>query len=336
MDLATTYLGIDLKNPLVASASPLSQRLDRMKQLEDAGAGAIVMFSLFEEQITAEADALEDMLNLGTDSFAESLEFFPMTSEYNVGPDEYLDLISEASGALDIPIIGSLNGITPSGWIDYAEKIQDAGAQALELNVYHIATDLDTSAARVEQMYLDVLSAVKETVEIPVAMKLSPYFSSVANFAKRLDDAGADGLVLFNRFYQPDYDLDGLQVTSDLNLSTAHEIRLPLLWIAVLKNRIAASLGATTGVESHIEILKYLMAGADVAMAASCLITHGPDYAGTMLEELTRWMEEREYESVEELKGSMSQGAVADPGAFERANYIKIMEKTKAEYTLAG
>ncbi len=245
-------------------------------------------------------------------------------------------MISDASEALDIPVIGSLNGVTNAGWIDYAKKIQDAGAKALELNVYAVATDLDESSVEVEQRYLDVLTAVKASVDIPVAMKLSPYFSSVANMSKRLVEAGVDGLVLFNRFYQPDYDLDALQVTADLNLSTANEIRLPLLWIAVLKNRLETSLAATTGVETHLEVLKYLMAGADVTMTASSLITKGPGYVTTLIDGMTRWMEEREYESVEQLKGSMSQSAVADPSTFERANYIKILEKNKAEYTLAG
>ncbi|WFB34560.1 dihydroorotate dehydrogenase-like protein [Kiritimatiellota bacterium B12222] len=336
MNLKTTYLGLDLKNPIVPSASPLSQRLDHMKQLEDAGASAIVMFSLFEEQIRAEAESLEDMLSMGTDSFAESLEFFPRASEYSVGPDAYLNLISDASASLDIPIIGSLNGVTPTGWIDYARNIQEAGAQALELNVYHVATDLNESSVQVEQRYVDILKAVKASVDIPVAIKLSPYFSSMANMSKRLVEAGCDGLVLFNRFYQPDYDLESLQVTADLNLSTSHEIRLPLLWLAVLKNRLNTSLAASTGVETHVEVLKYLMAGADVTMTASSLITKGPGHVRSLIDGLTEWMDEHEYVSVEQLKGSMSQSAVADPSTFERANYIKILEKNKAEYTLTG
>ena len=336
MNLSTSYLGLDLKNPIVPSASPLSQSVAGMKQLEDAGASAVVMFSLFEEQLRSEAEHLEDMLHLGTESYAESLEFFPDTSDYNVGADEYLDLIREASERLDIPVIGSLNGVTQSGWIEYAKHIEEAGAKALELNVYHIATDPDANALDVEQRYVDVLKTVKDTVTIPVAMKMSPYFSSMANMSKKLVEAGADGLALFNRFYQPDLDLETLQVTSDLNLSSRSEIRLPLLWIAVLRSQTEASLAATTGVESYREVLKYLMAGADVTMAASCLISHGPGYVGTLLDGMAEWMDVHGYESVEQLKGSMSRKAVVDPDAYERANYVKIMEHNKAEYTLTG
>ncbi|NEN93747.1 MAG: dihydroorotate dehydrogenase-like protein, partial [Okeania sp. SIO3H1] len=301
MDLQTNYLGLKLKNPVVASASPLSQHVDKMKQLEDAGASAIVMYSLFEEQVQAEMDRLDDMLGLGTEQFAESLNFFPQDSEPTIGPEGYLDLIQQARSSLDIPIIGSLNGVTNSGWIEYACNIQEAGASALEMNVYHIATDVDEEGTAVEQRYLDVLKAVKNAVSIPVAMKLSPYFSSMGHMAKQLVEAGADGLVLFNRFYQPDVDLDTLQITSDLNLSSAKELRLPLLWIGVLKERVACSLAATTGVESHVEVLKYLLAGADVAMAASSLIRNGPGHVKTILKGMTQWMEERDYESVEQL-----------------------------------
>lgn len=329
MDLSTSYLGLKLKNPLVPSASPLSRTLDGIKRMEDAGAAAIVMYSLFEEQIHHEAAELDHYLSYGTQSFAEALSYFPETGEYNLGPDEYIEHIRKAKEAVDIPIIGSLNGISTGGWIQYAKKIQDAGANALELNVYYIPTDPKLSGAAVEQRYLDVLKAVKSTVTIPVAMKLSPYFSSMAHMAAQLDQAGADGLVMFNRFYQPDLDIEGLEVVPNVTLSTSQAIRLPLRWVAVLYGRVKASLAATSGVHSAQDVVKLLMAGADVTQLCSSLLLHGPGRIAEILQELDRWLLEHEYTSVKQMRGSMSQKSVADPSAFERANYMKALNRFK-------
>ncbi len=333
MDLRTTYLGLNLRNPIVPSSSPLSQRLDDIRQLEDAGAPAVVMFSIFEEQIRHDAEALEHLLTAGTDSFAEALSYFPDVGSYKVGTEKYLELISSAKAAVDIPIIGSINGISPEGWTDYAMEIERAGASALELNAYYIATDPDRSGAEIEQMYVDVVRAVKNAVRIPVAMKLSPFFSSTAHMARRLAEAGADGLVMFNRFYQPDFDLDEMEVRSDLNLSTPQEMRLPLRWIAILHGRVSCSLAATTGVHSGRDAAKYLLAGADAVMTCSALLKNGIGHLRVMLRELEEWMASKEYTSVVEMKGAMSQKNVANPAAFERANYIKILEEYKGRYT---
>lgn len=335
MNLNTTYMGLNLRNPLMASASPLSQTVDGIRRLEEAGAGAVVMFSLFEEQLRQDAMEMDYLLNAGAESFAEALSYFPQGDEFQVGPSEYLDLLHQASSSCTIPIFGSLNGISREGWVDYARKMQDAGARGIELNVYYIPTDIHTTGVEVEQRYLDVLKAVKQAVTVPVAIKLSPFFSAIGNMARRLDEAGADALVLFNRFYQPDFDLEHLSVLPNLQLSTPHEIRLPLLWIAVLKGRVKASLAATRGVYGATEVAKYLLAGADVVCMASALIKHGPKHMGVVLRELEQWMESKEYESVSQMKGAMSHASVADPTAFERANYIKILEKYKAEYTLS-
>ncbi len=325
MDLKTSYLGMQLKNPIVPSASPLSHNVDSMKRLEDAGASAIVMYSLFEEQIAHEAEELDHYLAYGTESFAESLTYFPEAAEYNVGPDEYVDLVRKAKEALSIPVIGSLNGITSGGWIDYAKKIQEAGADALELNVYYIPTDPNLSGTDVEDRYLEVLHAVKRSVTIPVAIKLSPFFSSLAHLAHRLDLAGADGLVLFNRFYQPDIDLDELEVVPNVLLSTPHELRLPLRWVAILHGRVKASLAATTGIHTAEDVLKMTMAGADVTMMCSALLKHGPNHITEILSTVRDWMVEHEYVSLEQMRGSMSQKSVADPSAFERANYMRAL-----------
>jgi len=329
MDLSTTYLGLRLKNPLVPSASPLSRTLDGIKRMEDAGAAAIVMYSLFEEQIHHEAAELDHYLSYGTQSFAEALTYFPEATEYNLGPDEYIEHIRKAKEAVDIPIIGSLNGISTGGWIDYAKKIQDAGASALELNVYYIPTDPKLTGEAVEQRYLDVLKAVKSSVKIPVAMKLSPFFSSMANMAMRLDAAGADGLVLFNRFYQPDLDIEALEVVPNVTLSTSHAIRMPLRWVAVLFGKVKASLAATSGVHGARDVVKLLMAGADVTQICSALLMHGPGRIAEILQELDRWLVEHEYVSVKQMRGSMSQKSVADPSAFERANYMKALNRYK-------
>jgi len=334
MDLHTTYMGLKLKHPIVASASPLSESVDNIKRMEDAGAAAVVMFSLFEEQLRHESAALEHLMESGTESFAESISYFPEIDSYHVGPDRYLDILRRACEAVDIPVIGSLNGITSEGWVDCAKQMQQAGAKGIELNIYYIPAGLDVSGRNVEQRYVDVLKAVKAAVSIPVALKLSPFFSAIGEMAKQLDDAGADALVLFNRFYQPDFDLDKLEVAPTLHLSTPDEIRLPLLWIAILRGRIKASLGATRGVHSATEVVKYLMAGADAVMTTSALLKHGIGFLTTLVDELQAWMERKGYVSIEQMKGSMSQQNVADPSAFERANYIKILESYKNPYML--
>lgn len=332
VNLQTRYLGLELKNPLVPSASPLSEKVDTIKRLEDAGASAVVMFSIFEEQIRQEASLLESRLTAGSESFAEALSYFPAVTAYRVQPDRYLETIAKAAESVQIPIIGSLNGVSHEGWIEYARKIQQAGAKALELNIYFIPTDPSWSGSRVEQMYLDLVRAIKSTVTIPVAVKLGPYFSALANMAHRLENAGADGLVLFNRFYQPDFNLDSLAVEPSLSLSRPEEIRLALRWIAILYGQVKCSLAATTGVHSVKEIVKYLLAGADVVQMASVLLQNGPDYLKVLLKDLENWLETKDYKSVDEIRGLLSQKNVADPMAFERANYIKILEKYKGEY----
>lgn len=326
MDLSTKYLGLKLKNPLVASASPLSQTVDSVKRLEDAGASAVVCYSLFEEQITHEADELDHFLTVGAESHAEALSYFPEPDAFHLGPDEYIGHIVKLKAQTSLPIIGSLNGISTGGWIKYAKAIEDAGADALELNIYYIPTSIEMSAADVEQKYLDILKSVKDTVDIPVAIKLSPFFTSMANMAKKLTDAGADGLVLFNRFYQPDFDLEQLEVVPNLVMSTNWEMRLPLRWIAILYGKVDASLAATSGIHNAKDIIKIMMAGGDVAMLASELLRHGIKRIPEILEDMKHWMEENEYDSIEMMQGSMSQKSVADPSAFERANYMKTLQ----------
>ncbi len=330
MDLRTTYMGLSLKNPLVVSAGPLSDSVEKIKRMEDAGASAVVMFSIFEEQLRQESAVLEYALSAGTDSFGEALSYFPAMEDYQVKPDRYLQIIEKASKSTQIPIIGSLNGVTNEGWINYAKSIEQAGAKGLELNVYWIPTDPAMGSAEVEQRYLDIVKTVKSAVKIPVALKLSPFFSSMAHFARRVDEQGVDALVLFNRFYQPDFDLEELEVVPQLNLSTPYEIRLPLLWIALLHGRVKCSLAATRGVHSATEIIKYLMAGADVTMTTSALLQKGIDHLRVMLQDLQQWMDAHEYASVRQMRGCLSQRHVADPSAYERANYIKVLESYKA------
>ncbi|HOC24012.1 MAG TPA: dihydroorotate dehydrogenase-like protein [bacterium] len=325
MDLTTTYMGLKLKNPLVPSASPLSKNLDTIKNLEDAGASAIVLYSLFEEQISFEAEELDHFLSFGTDSFAEALTYFPEAQEYRLGPEGYLEHIRKAKEATGIPIIASLNGVSTGGWIDYARKMEQAGADGLELNVYMLATDPVRTSAEIEQVYIDVLKAVKSSVKIPVAMKLSPFFSATAAMAKRLDDAGADALVLFNRFYQPDLDLEALEVKPGVVLSSPEDLRLPLRWIAILFGRIKASMAGTSGVHTATDALKLIMAGADVANLCAVLLKHGPAHLGKILDEMEKWLEEHEYTNLRMARGSMSQKNVAEPAAYERANYIKAL-----------
>ncbi|MGA9116272.1 MAG: dihydroorotate dehydrogenase-like protein [Bacteroidota bacterium] len=325
MDLTTTYLGLRLSNPLVASSSPLSRSLDSMKRLEDAGASAIVMYSLFEEQIKHETAELDHYLTYGTESFAESLTYFPDALSYNLGPEEYVELVRKAKESLRIPVIGSLNGVTSGGWVEYARKIQQAGADALELNVYYIPTDPGLGAEEVENRYLEVLHAVRRAVTVPVAVKLSPFFSAPAHMAARLADAGANGLVLFNRFYQPDIDLEALEVRPGVVLSTSRALRLPLRWIAILHGRVPVSLAASGGIHTAEDALKMVMAGADATTMCSALLEKGPGHIGRVLADMREWMTSHEYASLSQMKGSMSQKSVADPAAFERANYMKAL-----------
>ena len=325
MNLATNYLGLPLKNPIVASSSPLSHSVDSIRRLEDAGASAVVMYSLFEEQLTFDSLYVDYYLRSGTNSYAESLSYFPEMEDYNVGPDEYTNLIRRAKEAVDIPIIGSLNGVSTGGWTNYAGLIEDAGADALELNVYYLPTDVELKGAEVENIYLDLLRQVKSSVSIPIAMKLSPFFSSTANMAKRLVEEGANGLVFFNRFYQPDLNLETLEVAPRLVLSESNELRLPLRWVAILYGRVITDFAITTGIHSAQDVLKGLMAGAKVTMMASELLRNGVGRIDEILQALTGWMAEHEYESVNQMIGSMSQQHCAEPAAFERANYMKIL-----------
>jgi len=326
MDLSTDYMGLKLKHPIVASSSPLSESLDGIKLLEDSDASAVVMYSLFEEQIRRDNEAFDFFLHSGTESFAESINYFPHLDIEPKGPEQYLNLVNKAVEATDIPIIASLNGVTNEGWIDYAKQIQQAGASALELNIYFIPTDLEMTPVDVEECYFDILKAVKSAVSIPVAMKLSPFFSATGNMAKRLDEESVDALVLFNRFYQPDINLDTLTIDPHTELSTPAEIRLPLLWIAVLYGQIKASLAASRGVHSATEIIKYLMAGADVVMVASILMKNGPQYLKVLRDETEQWLYGRGYNSLNEVRGVMSRQKIKDQGAFERVNYIKVLE----------
>jgi dihydroorotate dehydrogenase (fumarate) len=330
MDLATTYLGLKLRSPLVIAASPLSEEIDNIKRMEDAGASAVVLYSLFEEQLRQDRAELNQRMEQGTFSSPESLTYFPEPEEYHLGPEEYLKHIVKAKEAVDLPIIASLNGSSVGGWTQYARLIQDAGADALELNIYNIPSDLNLSGERVEQTYIDILKAVKSEVSIPVAVKLSPFFSNFANMAKRLDDAGANGLVLFNRFYQPDIELESLEVRPNILLSTPMAMRLPLRWIALLYDRIRPSLAATSGIHRATDALKMLMAGADVTMLCSVLIRHGVEHIRVIERELGEWMETHEYVSVQQLRGSMSQKNCADPSAFERAQYTRAISRCPA------
>ncbi len=332
MDLSTSYLGLALKNPLVPSSSPLTRSLKGLRQMEDAGAAAVVLYSLFEEEINMESRTLDRYLTEGTESFAEALSYFPEAPVYRaVDPSTYLWHIERASQALDIPVIASLNGISTGGWVRYARQIQEAGAAALELNVYYLPTSPDLTGPEVEQIYLDVLRDVKKAVSIPVAMKLSPYFSATANMAHRLAEAGADGLVLFNRFYQPDLDLENLDIVPNLVLSSSAELRLPLRWIAILYGRIQTDLGLTTGVHTAEDALKGVAAGAAVAMMASELLQNGIGRIAAILRDMAAWLEEHEYESLAQLRGSLSQINCGAPAAFERANYMRVVGSYEAD-----
>lgn len=324
-DLSTTYLGLNLKNPLVASASPLSKKVERARKLEEAGISAIVMYSLFEEQIIHESLELDHYLNRGSESFAEALSYLPDGGLYGISPEKYLNNLAGLKKALSIPVIGSLNGVSKGGWTSYARRIEEAGADALELNMYYIATDVNMTSGDIEDMQVELVAEVKSAINIPLAVKISPFVTSIPNFVKRIVEAGADGLVLFNRFYQPDFDLEELEIVHSLDLSTSAEVRLPLRWISILHGKVNADFALTSGVHTHFDVLKAMMAGAKVAMMASNLLHNGEQAVGPMLNDLEGWMKEREYESIRQMQGSMSQKAVKEPAVFERANYMKVL-----------
>jgi dihydroorotate dehydrogenase (fumarate) len=325
MDLSTRYLGLTLKNPLVASASPLTESLDNIRRMEDAGLSAIVLHSLFEEQINIESEYIDRFLSENVEQHAEALSYFPDLTGYNLGPEGYLELIHKAKQAVGIPIIASLNGVSDGGWVEYSRRMEQAGADALELNVYYIPTNAQYEANRIEQIYVDLISHIRGAVKIPLAVKLGPYFSSMANMARQLDDAGANALVLFNRFYQPDFDLESLDVQPRLSLSTSEELLLRLHWVAILYGRVRCDLAVTGGVHTAQDVLKAMMAGARVAMTTSGLLKHGIEHAAKVLADLRAWMTEREYQSIHQMQGSMSQLAVPQPAAFERANYLRVL-----------
>lgn len=329
-DLTTRYLGFDLRSPLVVSASPLAKDLANLRKMEDAGAGAVVLHSLFEEQITLEENSLDRLLSEGTESYAEALSYFPELPSYGMGPDAYLEHIRKAKQAVSIPVIGSLNGVSTGGWVRYAREIEQAGADALELNIYFLPTSIEIEGREIEASYCDLVEAVKSKVRIPVAVKLAPYFTSMANVAFRLDRAGADALVLFNRFYQPDFDLEALSVTPHLTLSTSAELRLRLHWVALLSRTIRCELAITGGVHTPEDVLKGIMAGAQVTMLTSALLKNGIGYLRELEAGVVDWMERHEYESIGQMRGSLNVAAVPEPGAFERANYIKVLGSYRA------
>ncbi len=326
MDLSTKYLGMPLRTPLVASASPLSQEISGIRSLEDAGASAVVLYSLFEEQLHKEALELELHLNAGTESFAESVTYFPHSSEFHTGPEEYLKHIRKAKDAVDIPIIASLNGSTLGGWTKYAKQVEQAGADAIECNLYFIPTNTEILGSEIENTYASIIREVKTSVQIPVTAKLSPFFSNLANFAKRLDQIGTDGLVLFNRFYQPDIDLEELEIKPNVLLSTSQDLRLPLTWIGILFGHVRANLAATSGVHGPEDVIKLLMVGADVTMLCSALLRYGVGHLHYIEQGVREWMDKHEYESVQQMQGSMSQLRCPDPQAFERAQYMRAVK----------
>jgi dihydroorotate dehydrogenase (fumarate) len=329
MDLSTKYLGLKLKNPIVPSASPLSKKIGKIKEMEDAGASAVVMYSLFEEQLTHDALELHHYTSTTQNQHAEATSYFPEADEYFLGPEEYLEHIRKIKEAVEIPVIGSLNGSTPGGWTDYAKKIEQAGADALELNVYLLAADINKSSADIEKIYMDILKSVKTSVSIPVAMKISPYFSSLGGFAKQLDENGADGLVLFNRFYQPDIDLEELEVIPNVLFSSPQSMRLPLRWIAILYGKIKADLAATSGIHSAEDVIKMMMVGANITQVFASLHMFGIGHIRSLLNDIEEWMDKHEYESIEQMRGSMSHKSVANPAAFERANYMKALNSIR-------
>lgn len=325
IDLSTTYLGLKLKNPLVASSSPLAKDINNIRKFEDAGVSAVVLHSLFEEQINAESLELDRFLSRSTESYAESLNYFPDMGNYNIGPDAYLEHIRKAKEAVRIPVIASLNGVSAGGWVRYARLMQEAGADGLELNIYLLPTDPEVSGEKVEANYVDLVRHVMANVRIPVAVKFGPYFSSIPNFCRKLDQTGVDGLVMFNRFYQPDFDLEALEVRPSLFLSDSNTLLLRLHWVALMYGHLRADMAVTGGVHTSTGLLKSMMAGAKVAMSTSCLLKYGIDYAGQIIAEVREWMEEHEYESIEQMQGSMSVKHVTNAAVFERANYMKVL-----------
>lgn len=326
MDLSTNYMGMKLRTPLVPSASPLSEDIDNIRRMEDAGAAAVVLYSLFEEQITHEILELDHYMEFGTESFAEALSFFPEPEQFLHKADEYVEHLRQAKAAVDIPVIASLNANSPGGWIEYAKHLEEAGADALELNIYHIPTDVELPGSEVEKSYLEIVKAVKKEVKIPVAVKLSPFFSNFAHMANQFDEAGANALVLFNRFYQPDIDLETLEVVPRVLLSTPMALRLPMRWIAILYGHLIADLAATSGIHKSTDVVKMIMAGASVTMLCSVLLKNGIDQIQLIEQGLIDWMEEHEYESVLQMQGSMSQKNSSNPSAFERAQYMKALK----------
>lgn len=327
MDLSTTYMGIKLKNPIVPSASPLSRHVDNVKRMEDAGAAAVVLYSLFEEQIVHESLALDHFISHHEHTYAEALSYFPTMHEFNLGPNEYLEHIFRVKQAVDIPVIASLNGVSLGGWIEYAKWMEQAGADGLELNLYFVVTNPELSSPTVEQDYIDVLTAVKQTVKIPVAMKLNPFFSSLPNMARQLDQVGVDALVMFNRFYQPALDIEALEVVPHLVLSTPEESKLPIRWVAILYGHLAASMAVTSGIHTPENVIQAVMAGADVTQVCSMLLKSNVSKIDWLLRSVAWWMEEHGYHSIAEMKGSLSQKSCAEPGAFERANYMKALNE---------
>lgn len=323
-------MGLKLNSPIIVSASTLSQQMDNILKMEDNGAGAVVLFSLFEEQIRQEEIKFKKVISETTYTFGEALDFFPDVDEYNVGVDEYLEKIRIAKERVKIPVIASLNGITSEGWIDYSRLMESAGADGIEVNIFFIPGDVSMSSSEVEHRYLNIINAIRHAVKIPVAVKLNPYFSTMGNMALRMKNVGADALVLFNRFYQPDFDINELKITTDLQYSESSEIRLPLLWIGLLYGKVDLSLAATTGVQSAVEVIKYLLAGADVVMTASALYKNGIAYLNTMNKELNDWMYMMGFNDLQSFKGSMSQKNISDPTAYERSNYIRILEGVKS------
>jgi dihydroorotate dehydrogenase (fumarate) len=329
IDLTTTYLGLKMKNPLVASASPLSEKVENVKRMEQAGISAVVMYSLFEEQIIHESLELDHYLSYGEESSPEVTSYYPQVGKYTLKAEAYIETLSKIKKAVSIPVIGSLNGISTGGWIKYARKIEEAGADAIELNLYYLPTSPDLTSNELEDTYITLVQDVSRSVNIPVAIKLSPFFTSIPNIAKRFVNAGAKGLVLFNRFYQPDFDLENLEVIPNLILSNSQELRLPLRWIAILYNRVHADLALTSGAHTAEDVIKATMAGASVIMLASELLQNGIDRIQLILAGIEKWMVDHEYESIEQMKGSMSQQTVKDPAAFERANYMKVLSAYK-------
>ena len=330
MDLTTRYMGLTLRNPLVASPSPLSQTVDGIKRLADAGVGAVVLYSLFEEQLHRKSEENARLVDAGAESFAESLSYFPDAAEDEPGPRRYLSLLERATAAVEVPVIGSLNGVTPGGWTDYARAMQDAGAAAIELNIYYLPGDTHISGRDVEQRHVDVLAQVKDAVSVPVAVKLGPHFSSTGEMALRLDEAGADALVLFNRFLQPDIDPELLAVVPRVDFSSPADARLARTWIALLYGRVRAALAATTGVETSADVAKYLLAGADVVMTASALLRYGPEHATVMLDELTDWMERKGFTTVDDLRGLLAVPAGTDEAVYERASYVGALREANS------